>query len=556
MSFRKESSTSKAKKGAWLALFLVLIACTTFFYFKRSDSTEQVVSTPKSDHPDHAIAITAEADSYSPMMESAKPKISLKVETPLPFQPNLGVRPPIKGLIQKPKISQVIASIGGNIKTQHKSTIYIPPSAFVDRNGKIVEGNVDIAYKEYYTPVDIFLSGIPMRYDSGANEQLISAGMIEITATQNGQELFMNPTERVSVMLAALSDKPDYNIYFFDPKQNKWVYKSKDNVTATSTGLTTQKKMVIDSSEVKFQYTEEEYSIALTTNSDMEKKRENIFSRKKTPNFFEFKIQSTTQSPEESKFLRSIIWKYTGEDALETYKQLTSSDGKKRGRIYNKNFWKKLSIEKSENEGKYFLHASNDSLALTLEVTPVITTTGTQKYFDKSYSAYTAAYQKRMNAENARFMKFQTDSANYYSIFGKWRVTSTSMDVAISRSFQMDGFGIWNCDKPQARPNNTVMASFTDKSGKTLLPYVVYIVDKASNTVYTYGMSEFSKLRFNRESENLIFSVLPNGHLAYLTAKEFKECVASQSVKCVFKLTVDDSEIQSAEYLKSKLKFS
>jgi hypothetical protein len=87
------------------------------------------------------------------------------------------------------------ATIGGTIITKDsKSSIHFAPNSLVDQNGKIVEGDVEIRYREYRNAAEMAFSGIPMMYEENGNEyRFNSAGMIEVRAYQNELPLNVKP---------------------------------------------------------------------------------------------------------------------------------------------------------------------------------------------------------------------------------------------------------------------------------------------------------------------------------------------------------------------------
>lgn len=557
MSTNQENKSAKVKKGALFAL-VVLAISSGFYFLYFEDTVENYSSSPvafQNSKPEPGIAIQSDPNEYSVITEGPKFKILMpeklereKIEAPI-------INPPIPHLVQPAIATRVNANIGQNINTNHHSLISIPPRAFVDKNGNVVTGDVDVLYKEYYTPLDIFLSGIPMKYDSGANEQLVSAGMIEITAMKNNEPLYVNKENKINVMLASLSGDPDYSIYYYDTNKAKWEYRGKDIVSPTATGLTQKTREFSDTIETKFKYTEPEFSIELFSNTIMEEKRKNIFSKKSRPESFELKLNPKKDSPEENKFIRNIRWKYTGQDAFENYLMLVADPlGKHKYAVKKK--WKEVKIEKSESVDTYYLKASNDTIKISLEVTPVIKTKSAELAFKKNFMAYSNARQKRENEQSVAFEKFQADSAAYYAQYGRYTVKSVNYTAAVSRAFQVDGFGLWNCDRPIMRPQGaSVLAQFKDQYGRQLDVTCVYLVEKNSNTVFAYYPSNFKSLKYNPTSDNVMWTILPDGKFAYITAEDFKQ-YKTRGGPCVFKFTVDEVENPSRAYLKDKLKFS
>ena len=82
---------------------------------------------------------------------------------------------------------------------------------------------------------------------------------------------------------------------------------------------------------------------------------------------------------------------------------------------------------------------------------------------------------------------------------------SVNYTAAVSRAFQVDGFGLWNCDRPIMRPQGaSVLAQFKDQYGRQLDVTCVYLVEKNSNTVFAYYPSNFKSLKYNPTSDNAV----------------------------------------------------
>ena len=124
----------------------------------------------------------------------------------------------------------------------------------------------------------------------------------------------------------------------------------------------------------------------------------------------------------------------------------------------------------------------------------------------------------------------------------------------VVRQFEIDGFGIWNCDRPLSMPTGkTVYAQFVDQDGKKLELAAVYLADKTKNTVYTYTYPRQRNFRFDPNSQNLVWAVLPDGRLAVIKPKEFKEKYSNAQSNCVFKFAVSKNAISTKDNLKARL---
>jgi len=127
------------------------------------------------------------------------------------------VCPPIKELDKKLDTYKVDAEHGDTIKHATGTKIIIPAEAFVDENGNAVKGQVDIEYREFNNQVDIFFSGIPMGYDSGATKyQFQSAGMCDIKGFQNNKPVFIKDSKALTVNMPTQYDGAGYNMYYLD----------------------------------------------------------------------------------------------------------------------------------------------------------------------------------------------------------------------------------------------------------------------------------------------------------------------------------------------------
>ncbi len=146
------------------------------------------------------------------------------------------VRPPIPG-IDVPKTEYPVnAETGSELYYESGTVVHIPENAFVDDQGNLIEGEVLVNYREFSDQAEIMASGIPMNYDSaGVNNWFTSAGMFEITATSEGQEVFMNANANVEVDLATTDQAQDFSLYILDEETGEWRYERSDiNTVITS----------------------------------------------------------------------------------------------------------------------------------------------------------------------------------------------------------------------------------------------------------------------------------------------------------------------------------
>ncbi len=139
-------------------------------------------------------------------------------------QPPL-IQPPIPSLAPSFTVFKVNAEEGIIYQYNTGSTIIIPPASLVDEAGNPIAGEVEMRYREFHTTLDVLLSGIPMKYDTAGLEQHFeTAGMFELRAEQNGQEVFIDESSTAQVNMASFQGGSDYNFYRLDEGQRNWAF--------------------------------------------------------------------------------------------------------------------------------------------------------------------------------------------------------------------------------------------------------------------------------------------------------------------------------------------
>lgn len=222
-------SSQKAwwKKGLFLNSFLVLIACAIAFFI-----------VMQFDHQSNPVQqTTIDTDTLS-LKEDSVIAEEILTEEIIPEELNVANTYHSKSKKEKPHLAFqqpfekaiLNATVGGTIITKDsKSSIHFDPNSLVDKNGKIVQGDVEIRYREYRNSAEMAFSGIPMRYEDSGNEyRFNSAGMIEVRAYQNDEALSIKPGADFTI---------DYNVtqqvdscYFFALDDEKQTWEKKQRI--------------------------------------------------------------------------------------------------------------------------------------------------------------------------------------------------------------------------------------------------------------------------------------------------------------------------------------
>ena len=125
------------------------------------------------------------------------------------------IQPPIPGAEMPYLTYRVSAKSGGVINYPTGSVIIIPANAFVNNNGQRVNDSVDVQYREFHNPLEIFLSGIPMNYDSaGKSYTFESSGLCEVLAYKDGVPVFVNPKSKPEINLVSDNNSQTHNLYY------------------------------------------------------------------------------------------------------------------------------------------------------------------------------------------------------------------------------------------------------------------------------------------------------------------------------------------------------
>ena len=130
---------------------------------------------------------------------------------------------PLPNINPDAEIFQINTLVSNCIETASGTLIEVPPMAFMDAYGRPISGEVDVAYLEYNDPFSIFLSGITMKYDeNGETENLESAGMFSLLATQRKRPVELRPDKDVAVEIVSTSQEDNFDFFFLDPAENAW----------------------------------------------------------------------------------------------------------------------------------------------------------------------------------------------------------------------------------------------------------------------------------------------------------------------------------------------
>jgi hypothetical protein len=137
--------------------------------------------------------------------------------------------------IQKPAQEFLLnAAKGGEIICNEGTKITIPPAAFVDGNGNAVNGDITINVTEYYKYSDMITANLTT---TSNGEQLVTGGMIKLTALQNNQQVQLRNDKALN--LAMPTKNYDAEMQLFVADENKQGNKSWNSEAFLQTNIDT-----------------------------------------------------------------------------------------------------------------------------------------------------------------------------------------------------------------------------------------------------------------------------------------------------------------------------
>lgn len=459
------------------------------------------------------------------------------------------VNPPLTGVNVEFQQYSVDAAKGDTLDYKTGSKIFFPEDAFVDESGKIVEGEVDIKYREFRDPADFFLSGITMSYDSNGVDYLFeSAGMLEITATKNGEQVFVNPESQPSVYMASDATELKDNLYFLDTNSQQWVYNGTPLIT--------------DLEEVARREAERKAKAGAGRKPMKETKPlVPVKPRRASGDRPVFSIDIDPYSVPELQAYNNLLF-----EVHENDKNYDPSHAEIE--------WYDMTLKPAKTSGTYFLTFSSGKRKETYLVRPVLKGKDYKaalKVFSQKQREYKELLAQRLKREKevadsieAAYQKYERIQDSLYKVFEvqkdsiykeqlkAFELQMASMDQQSKtvRSFQLAGFGVWNCDQPVLRELVRVRASFNIQGIGNVDLHNTSVVYKDFNGMYS-GPS--SSLPLTEDTPCMIWAI-HDGKFCYLSYSEFEKLkIDPMNPAITFNLRAYPKEIKGPQDIRELL---
>jgi hypothetical protein len=471
------------------------------------------------------------------------------------------VNPPIEPVQPAPVTRRVNAKTGGTVTMEPGSKLVVPTEAFMNDRGELLSGDVNLFYREMDDYVDFFLAGIPMNYDSaGTRFNLASSGMVEIYAEQNGARVQLAPGKAIEVELISEiyvpegGELPRYNVYQLDTASRRWSYEGTAQVQALRQAIETSINNNNPISALRREYA---HTIA-TIQSAAEARLRAIEVSVPLPAEPVKPQQKTSNTPTLELDIRenSVIVEddpNTPENENERLKQLygdaiwqivpgTAYDEQQLAKIT----WETFRLRQL-NSQTYELTLLRGNVSEKITVQPVLTGKDYNRAL-KNYEREHAEWKEQVTTREAQ-LKTQKDAVQQQLIADKaaarkafeQQLAATGENVQeallhktrVSSRFQATSLGVWNCSHILAPAEAELRSDLEDQTGEKYRQQPVYLVNKYQNTVYRFYAAEDALIRFQENSDNLLWIVNEENQIAVLQPANFKEATRKDPRKLV-----------------------
>lgn len=469
------------------------------------------------------------------------------------------------------------AQEGQTIYYNSGSIIHFPPSAFVDEANNIIKGMVKISYREFADPLDFFVSGIPMQYDSaGKKYDFESSGMCEINAFKDNKAVFVNPNAKPEINLSGTNKSALHNLYYLDTAKRNWEFIGKDIITEV--------KNIAVNKNVSHN------TIAHENNNEPIKP---MPPRKADDDHQAFSIEVDPQSFSELLVYNNLKFEVVDES---TYKRSDANE-----------LWESVKLDHTSTEGIYNVTFTNSKRKVNYKVRPVLEGEdydAALKVFKEKNIAYEQAlkdrnmkeqkwsdsisteikkstklmnvdikWNDRMNtlilarnkklrevrqrkiaeiSEMERTAKIQQGKMEAQFLLlerNQWKVSNDiSATAEIMRSFSINKFGTWNCDNPQYPYDLHLIATCVDSLNKDIQLTTIAVILKEYNGINQFA--SVSNMCVVPGLQNMIWGI-KDSSFYYFTYKDFADAGIKRDTKeFTFKMRKADKPVSSYEEIR------
>lgn len=388
------------------------------------------------------------------------------------------------------------ASKGAHIETTDGSKLLIPAGSFLDKNGKPVEGEVNVEFTAYRGAQDIISGGIPMQAsNNGELGQFVSDGMFKIDAKASGNEVQIAKDKPVQVFQKSLDTKSSFQSWYFDAKQGAWKDLGK-------------RETPCDDKKIEKIAT----SLGLTANPTNKKAKEIAATGPKAydPGKKVLDLNFDKRNYPELSDYSKVMWQFAGNNA--------SQDPSKVSWVQN-GAWTDVKLDLlNADDLTYSLSFKVNNTTFNTVVTPALS--------GKDLAAAKSRFQQKLAQADNRKVAVENIQA------------SKAASAELYNSFTVSNLGVYNCDRFYHDPNAVEFTPNCTLDNVELLEgQTIYCLTDNKTNVIQFN-STTAKMKLLPNIVDGIITVAAGGVIAAVepnSIAELKNSKGSRKISLVFK---------------------
>lgn len=379
---------------------------------------------------------------------------------------------------------------GAEFKAKTGTGIIIPKIAFTHLDGTIVNGPVKVKFREMHDPYDLFISGVPMQYDSANTSRTFeSAGMFEIRAFDEESELKLAPGKTIHVDLVTFDNDPKFNFYYLDTNKRNWVYINKSDFDKLSD--------VKNNNDFTIQY---------------EKNDNNKTSDLQVSKFIMPQKSKIAKNTFKIDFDKKVF------PELGIYENVLFEVNTEKSKFDSKLFevkWNDIRLRSSKTKGNYLMVLSRPDSSVYLYVIPVFAS----KDYEKAITAYEKLKTSKDKTQPKQKDLSSQDLLARQNVTASKQVYNNRTSIKGIRSVDISMMGYYNHDYPMPIQDYTFEPQFSSND-QLIQPASIHAVDVNINAIFNFNPAD-DEIRCNRKSEIVLWIVGKDNKIGIVINSDF-----------------------------------
>jgi hypothetical protein len=429
------------------------------------------------------------------------------VSNNMPLIETAGIAPPLKS-VDIPMDKYLFSNDSAiEISRTTGTRLKIKPGSFHRKDGKPLNGPVELQVREFHNAMDILRAGITMTVDPAKGEFLQSAGMIEMRAYNQGQELELSEKKEIEVGLAGFRKPEDCRLYYLKEDRQWAVEDSFQTGTNAAKAEKLKKLSVIPDKPEPIDSTRTDGRVVYFEGDFVETPKLRTLADRG------WKLVDETYRPDIDKIIR-ISWDDVNITQVNKRKNIFEIVLTRRVKIADES-----EILKSER----FL------------ATPVFTGINNDEAF----------FQFQMK-------KYRKEQEKYEALMAERKAEAERLaqQAEMLNTFKANKMGVYNIDKLwKCNPEEIlpVTFDFSYTLGQSADRITLYAIYEEDNSVITYGLQKEMTPVWMPEGKPIkLLAVLPDNKLAVVDYEAVKNAIAGQKEKLILK----SKKYPAAEFFK------